>query len=74
MLGKQGAGAILILAERKIRIYMTKNVFRKMQCKLSYAIISLLSDYKDVCHTITFDNGLEFSEHKEIVRALEADM
>jgi IS30 family transposase len=33
-----------------------------------------LSDYKDVCHTITFDNGLEFSEHKEIAKALEAEI
>ena len=40
----------------------------------SNAIISLLSEYKDVCHTITFDNGGEFSEHKAIAKALEADM
>ena len=27
-----------------------------------------------MCVTITFDNGLEFSEHKEIAKALEAEM
>ena len=42
--------------------------------EVSNAIISMLSDYKDVCHTITFDNGREFSEHKAIAKALEADM
>lgn len=32
------------------------------------------SDYKDACHTITFDNGREFSEHKVIAEALETEM
>jgi IS30 family transposase len=50
-----------------------KKVFSKDAVEVSNAIISLLSDYKDVCHTITFDNGLEFSEHKEIAKALEAE-
>jgi IS30 family transposase len=74
VLGKQGTGAIVTLAERKSRIYLTKKVFSKDAVEVSNAIISLLSDYRDVCHTITFDNGLEFSEHKAIAKALEADM
>lgn len=74
VLGKQGSGAIVTLAERKSRLYLTKKVFSKEAVEVSNAIISLLSDYKDVCHTITFDNGLEFSEHKEIAKALDAEM
>lgn len=74
VLGKQGTGAIVTLAERKSRLYLTKKVFSKEAVEVSNAIISLLSDYKDVCHTITFDNGLEFSEHKAIAKALEAEM
>jgi len=74
VLGKQGTGAIVTLAERKSRIYLTKKVFSKDAVDVSNAIISLLSDYRDVCHTITFDNGLEFSEHKAIAKALEADV
>lgn len=35
--------------------------------------MSMLSGYKDVCHTITFDNGRAFSGHKEIAEALEAE-
>ena len=73
VLGKQGTGAIVTLAERKSRIYLTKKVFSKDAVEVSNAIISLLSDYRDVCHTLTFDNGLEFSEHKAIAKALEAD-
>lgn len=34
----------------------------------------MLSGYKDVCHTITCDNGGEFSEHQAIAEALEAEM
>jgi transposase, IS30 family len=74
VLGKQGSGAIVTLAERKSRLYLTKKVFSKEAVEVSNAIISLLRDYKDVCHTITFDNGLEFSEHKEIAKALDAEM
>jgi IS30 family transposase len=73
VLGKQGTGAIVTLAERKSRLYLTKKVFSKDAVEVSNAIISLLSDYRDVCHTITFDNGLEFSEHKAIAKALEAE-
>lgn len=49
-------------------------MFSKESAEVSNAIISLLRDYKDVCHTITFDNGLEFSEHKEVAKALDAEI
>lgn len=73
VLGAQGTGAIVTLAKRKSRIYLTKKVFSKDAGEVSSAIISMLSIYKDACHTITFDNGGEFSEHQSIVEALEAD-
>ena len=73
VLGAQGTGAIVTLAERKSRIYLTKKVFSKDAGEVSRAIISMLSSYKDVCHTITFDNGGEFSEHRAIAKALEAE-
>lgn len=73
VLGAQGTGAIVTLAERKSRIYLTKMVLSKEAREVSSAIISMLSSYKDVCHTITFDNGGEFSEHRAIAEALEAE-
>jgi IS30 family transposase len=69
VLGKQGTGAIVTLVERKSRIYLTKKVFSKDSAEVATAIISMLSGYKDVCHTITFDNGGEFTQHKEIAAA-----
>ncbi|NJD86296.1 IS30 family transposase, partial [Candidatus Erwinia dacicola] len=73
VLGKQGTGAIVTLVERKSRIYLTKKVFSKDSAEVAAAIISMMSGYKDVCHTITFDNGREFTRHKEVADALEAE-
>lgn len=67
-LGQQGTGAIVTQPERKSRIYPRK------AGEISNAIISMLSDYKYVCHTITFNNGGEFREHQSIAEALEAGM
>lgn len=72
VLGKQGSGAIVTLAERKSRLYLTRKVFSKDAVEVSKAIISMLLEYKDAVHTLTFDNGLEFSEHKAIAEALDA--
>lgn len=63
VLGAQGSGAIVTLAERNSRIYLTKKVFSKEAGEISSVIISMLGSYKYVCHTITFDNGGEFSAH-----------
>ena len=73
VLGKQGTGAIVTLVERKSRIYLTKKVFSKDAAEVAAAIISMLSGYKDVCYTTTFDNGREFTPHKEIAAALETE-
>ncbi|XYX40205.1 IS30 family transposase [Candidatus Erwinia dacicola] len=73
ILGKQGTGAIVTLVGCKNRIYLTKKVFSKDSTEVAAAIISLLSGYKDVCHTITFDNGREFTRHKEVADTLEAE-
>ncbi len=73
VMGKQGTGTIFKLVERKSRIYLTKKVFSKNSGEVAAAIISMLSGYKDVCHSITFDNGREFTQHKEIAAALETE-
>lgn len=72
--GAQGTGAIVTLVERKSCIYLTKKVFSKEADEVSEAIILMLSGYKYVCHTITFDSGREFSGHKAIAEALEAEI
>jgi IS30 family transposase len=72
VLGAQGTGAIVTLAERKSRIYLTKKVFSKEAKEVSRAVIAKLHSYKDFCHTLTFDNGGGLSEHRAIAEVLEA--
>ena len=45
-----------------------KNKTKKL---VSLAIRKLLKPYKKMCHTITFDNGGEFADHKVIASALK---
>lgn len=73
VLGAQGTGAAVTIAERKSRIYLTEKVFTKETGEGSSAIISMQSGYKEVCHTITVDNGGEFNAHQSTAEALETD-
>jgi IS30 family transposase len=72
VLGKQGSGVLVTLAERKSRLYLVKRVKNKQAAVVKAAIIEMLSPYKDCVHTITFDNGGEFAGHKTIAEALGA--
>ncbi len=72
VLGKQGSGAIVTLAERKSRLYLVQYVPAKTATAVADAIISLLEPYKAHVHSITADNGSEFVEHERIAAALEA--
>lgn len=72
VLGKQGTGALVTIAERKSRFYLVKKVKAKTAEAVRDATIELLRPYADVVHTITADNGSEFVEHKAIAEALGA--
>ncbi len=74
VLGKQGTGVLVILAERKSRLYLVRRVDSKRSEVVTKAIIDMVEPYKDNVHTITFDNGGEFADHEEIAQKLEADM
>lgn len=70
VLGQQGTGVLVTLAERKSRLYLVKRVDNKRADTVRDAIIEMLSPYVEHVHTITFDNGGEFAEHKAIAAAL----
>lgn len=74
VLGKQGTGCLVTLAERKSRKYLVCKVPSKEADVVAEAIISMLKPYKDHVHTITFDNGGEFATHEKIAKALDAEM
>lgn len=72
VIGQQGTGVLVTLAERKSRLYLVKRVDNKRADTVRDAIIDMLTPYIEHVHTITFDNGGEFADHKAIAAALKA--
>lgn len=73
VLGKQGTGALVTLAERKSRMYLVRKVDAKRAIDVRDAVIDMLKPYAATVRTITADNGSEFVEHKAIAEALNID-
>lgn len=73
VLGKQGTGALVTLAERKSRMYLVRKVEAKRAVDVRDAVIDMLKPYAASVQTITADNGSEFVEHKAIAEALNID-
>jgi transposase, IS30 family len=71
-----GAGhqqALVTLNERISRYSLMAHVPTKTAKVVSAAIISLLTPFAASVHTLTTDNGKEFTEHGRIAKALNAD-
>ena len=68
--GSKGSGFLLSLYERKSRLGKLIYLADKSSESTARAIVETLADYKVM--TLTYDNGLEFSRHAEISRALHA--
>lgn len=73
VLGKQGTGALVTLAERKSRMYLVRKVDAKRAVDVRDAVIDMLKPYAATVRSITADNGSEFVEHKAIADALKID-
>ena len=73
VIGKSHKGAILTLAERKSRLYLALPVRRKTADTVVGAAKQLLEPIKEFVHTITFDNGREFSQHSKVAQTLNCD-
>ena len=70
--GKQQA--IVTLTERKSRLTLLKKVNDRTAKTVTQAMIDLLQPFTAQTLTITCDNGKEFSEHRAIAKALQADV
>lgn len=73
IIGKGHQQAIVSLTERKSRYTLIRKVKRKTAESVSKAIIHLLKPLSPHVKTLTSDNGKEFSDHKVIAQALNAD-
>ena len=74
VLGKQGTGAIVSLAERQSRLYLIRKVPARRADDVKKAIIGLLWRYRKHVHSITADNGSEFCEHEAVAHCLKTEV
>lgn len=74
IIGKGRQSALLTMVERKTLYTVIVRLTGKHANLLAQAAIAGMSALKDRVKTITFDNGLEFSAHERIARALDADI
>ena len=71
IIGKDHKGAIVTLVDRKSKYTLMRIVESKQADVVTKAIIELLHPIKHMVHSITADNGKEFSYHEEVAKALD---
>lgn len=73
IIGKNHQGALVTAVERKTKFTCIAHVPKREADFVARALIEMLKPYKQWVHTITSDNGKEFSEHQKIAAELEAE-
>ncbi len=71
IIGARHRGAILSCTERKSKLTLLRRLASKGAWEVKRNLIELLSPCADQVHTITVDNGKEFSDHKDIAAVLQ---
>ena len=61
-------GRMVTMVERVTKMLLTCRVKTKTKKNVPRAINKMLKPFKHLCHTITFDNGGEFSGHQQIAK------
>lgn len=70
IIGPNHKGCMVTLVERKTKLTLIANTKNKKAENVKDSIINLLEPFKNISHTITFDNGKEFARHEEIEKKL----
>lgn len=73
VVGANHKGAVVTINDRKTGYAKVRHVKSKNSKKVAQAIIRALTPIKEVCYTITSDNGKEFADHELISKALDVD-
>ncbi|MBD3750845.1 MAG: IS30 family transposase [Sphingobacteriales bacterium] len=74
IIGKNHQGAVITLVERKSKFTIMAKPDGKKADSVRKEIINALAPFKQLVHTITFDNGKEFAEHEKIAAKLNAQV
>lgn len=73
IIGAGRKGAIITIVDRS-SMYLKMSVpSSKKADETAQKMIRLLKPFKDMIHTITTDNGFEFSDHKKVSKVLSCD-
>lgn len=70
--GSKGGPVLVTLAERKSRLFLVGKAPSKSASEVQRVIERLLTPIKDFVHTVTYDNGKEFSYHAAVSSTLNA--
>ena len=73
IIGSGHSGAILTVVERVTGLGLMAKLKDKLSSTVSAALIKLLKPFKGRIHTITSDNGTEFSAHAAVSKELECE-
>jgi len=73
IIGKNQKQAVLSIVERVSKFTILKKLHRKTSEATKIALTEALVAYKEYVHTLTSDNGSEFSRHEEISLELDAE-
>jgi len=73
IIGKGQQGAITTIVDRASAFVKISVPTSKRAEDIENETTRLLHPYKEIIHTITSDNGLEFSNHKAIAKTLDCD-
>lgn len=74
LIGARHQGAILNCTERKSKLTLLQKLESKGAREVKLSCIELLVPCADLVHTITVDNGKEFSDHKDIAAVLRTNI
>jgi len=70
VIGKNHKGAVLTYVDRASKFSVFEKLDSKSADSVTTATTQSLSEFREKCLTITYDNGKEFSSHKKISKKL----
>lgn len=72
MIGRQGGKVLVTLVERKSKLSLIGLANNKTAQAVKNTLVGLLRSISSRVHSLTYDNGPEFAEHKEIDKVLRS--
>jgi IS30 family transposase len=74
IIGKNHKGALVTAVERKTKFTCIRSIPNKSADIVANALIDMLSPYEGKVHTLTKDNGKEFTQHKKVAQILRTNV